>query len=54
MLEGLLESILQKLFGEYVEDLDCENLHFGVYFPLLISSHNNRSGREMCGWTMFS
>ncbi len=30
MFESLLERILQKLFGQYIENLDQENLHVGV------------------------
>ncbi len=30
MFEGLLEKILQRLFGEYIANLDQENLHIGV------------------------
>jgi len=32
MFESLLEKILQKLFGEYIDNLDQENLHVGVFF----------------------
>jgi len=31
MLEGILEKILQSIFGEYIENLDKENLRIGVF-----------------------
>jgi len=30
MFEALLEKILKKFFGDYVENLDQENLNVGV------------------------
>ena len=30
MLEGILEKILAKILGEYIENLDTSNLHVGV------------------------
>ncbi len=30
MFESLLENILKRLFGEYIDNLDQENLHVGV------------------------
>lgn len=35
MFEDLLEKILRKFFGDYIEDLDQENLHVGVPLPAL-------------------
>eukprot|EP00826_Nyctotherus_ovalis_P003732 TRINITY_DN10768_c0_g3_i1.p1 TRINITY_DN10768_c0_g3~~TRINITY_DN10768_c0_g3_i1.p1 ORF type:complete len:187 (+),score=50.98 TRINITY_DN10768_c0_g3_i1:183-743(+) len=32
MFEDLLEKILRKFFGDYIENLDHENLHVGVLF----------------------
>ena len=31
MFQGLLESLLRKVIGEYVEEIDSKNLNMSVY-----------------------
>jgi hypothetical protein len=44
MFEGILEKVLQSLFGKYLEGLDKENLHIGVYLDIF--TYNCRFGKE--------
>ena len=31
MLEGIVEKIVQKLLGEYIDGFDSNNLHIGIW-----------------------
>ena len=33
MFEGILEKVLKKILGKYIEDLDQKRFSVGVFFP---------------------